>query len=141
MIQHISTQQAQELLRHNRVGRLGCVIGETPYVVPVSYMYDGEHIYLHSLAGRKVDAMRANPNVCLQVDQVENEFHWDSVIAFGVYEEITDADERDRVLDRLIDRFPHFTPVESAMAQSEGLPQTIVFRIRVETLTGVAERI
>src|SRR5262245_1384454 len=43
-------------------------------VVPVNYLFDGEFIYIHSLPGRKIDVLRANPNACMQVDAVEDSY-------------------------------------------------------------------
>ena len=69
------------ILRDGALGRLGCIADEGPYVVPVNYFFDGSDIYIHSLPGRKINAMRANPRVCLQVDEIKDSYHWRSVIA------------------------------------------------------------
>lgn len=65
MIKPLSKEQTRTLLLEGRVGRLGCVEGSKPYVVPVSYVLHDESIYVHSLVGRKIRAMRENPNACL----------------------------------------------------------------------------
>lgn len=139
MITKLEFKDAMELLGRGAVGRLGCIIDGGPYVVPVNYVFDGNSVFIHSLPGRKITAMRANPRICLQVDEVVNEFEWRSVIAFGSYEEVKDPEQRDEILQRILERFPHFTPVESAMSQVEGIPQTIIFCLRVESATGVSE--
>ncbi|MFV0365849.1 MAG: pyridoxamine 5'-phosphate oxidase family protein [Mangrovibacterium sp.] len=39
---------------------------DAPYVVPMNFGYDGEYVYLHSgKAGRKWEAVTANPRVCI----------------------------------------------------------------------------
>ena len=141
MIRDLSDKESRELLKDKRIGRLGCIAdGRTPYVVPVSYVFDGEEsIYMHSLPGRKVSAMRDNPRVCLQVDEITDECHWKSVIAYGMYEEITGVVERERAFRRLLRRFQKLTPVESRIAADVNAPAPIVFRVRVETLTGLRE--
>src|SRR5262249_12800589 len=125
------------ILQRSSLGRLGCVDHEAPYVVPVNYLFDGQDIYIHSLPGRKIDAMRTNSRVCLQVDEIKDAFHWQSVIAFGNYEEIEDEGRREEILAKLFRRLPHMTPVETQM--SEGLNETILFRIKVAAITGVGE--
>lgn len=140
MISQLRPDESHALLREHKLGRLGCIAEGAPYVVPVHYLFDGDSVYLHSLPGRKITALRANPRACLQVDEIKDEFHWRSVLAFGSYEEITDHEERERVLCELFARLPHFTPVESAMTHVTGLPETIVFRLRIDTITGVAEK-
>jgi nitroimidazol reductase NimA-like FMN-containing flavoprotein (pyridoxamine 5'-phosphate oxidase superfamily) len=128
---------ALAILSEGSLGRLGCVAGGEPYIVPVYYVFDGNDIYLHSLPGKKIDALRANPRACLQVDEIENSYHWRSVIAYGIYEEISDEQTRDEILAKLYRRLPHLTPVESK--QIESLKEVIVFRIKVDQVTGMGE--
>jgi nitroimidazol reductase NimA-like FMN-containing flavoprotein (pyridoxamine 5'-phosphate oxidase superfamily) len=125
------------ILQQSSLGRLGCVDQNAPYVVPVNYFFDGKDIYIHSLPGRKIDAMRTNSHVCLQVDEIRDAFHWRSVIAFGTYEEISDERRREEMLGKLFTRLPHMTPVETRMSQGTG--ETILFRIKVAAITGVGE--
>jgi nitroimidazol reductase NimA-like FMN-containing flavoprotein (pyridoxamine 5'-phosphate oxidase superfamily) len=139
MIKQLDQNQSSQLLRKERIGRLGCNDDDGPYIVPVNYAFDGECAYLHSLPGQKIEAMRARPQVCLQVDEIEDELNWKSVLAFGTYEEITNNDERAKALHHLLARFSRLTPVESFLAGDAGAPAPIVFRIRVSKLTGVCE--
>src|SRR5262245_53890563 len=120
MITKLDPHESRSLLSQGRIARLGCVIDGGPYVVPVNYLFDGECAYIHSLPGRKITALRTNPRACLQVDEIKDEFHWRSVLAFGSYEEVTQPDEHDRILQQLFVHLPHFTPVESALTQVAG---------------------
>jgi hypothetical protein len=85
------------------------------------------------------DAMRSHPRVCLQVDQIDDDFHWRSAIAFGNFEEIDRPSERRAVLGKLLSSFPKLTPVESRIVQDAAAPDSIVFRITVDRVTGVEE--
>lgn len=138
MINDLGMRESRELLREKRSGRLGCCADGEPYVVPINYLFDGEHIYIHSLPGHKINALRNNPRACLQVDEIVDSYNWRSVIVYGNYEEITDADERERILANLFKHLPHLTPVESKT--TEGMSQTIVFRLRIHKITGVYEK-
>ena len=138
MIRRMSTDEARSLLSDGGLGRLGCVYDGGPYVVPVNYVLDGENIYVHSLPGRKVSALRTNARACLQIDEVVDEYHWRSVIAYGVYREVNAGPERDRAVGLLLARFPRLTPVESVPVH-DGQSSVILFRIQVEEITGVAE--
>ena len=82
MIRPMSLDETRALLEASRVGHLGCVAQGTPYVVPVNYMLDGTTIYVHSFVGRKIRALRQNPRVCLQVEEIQDEYNWRSAIAF-----------------------------------------------------------
>ena len=139
MIKSLDQNQSRELLRRERIGRLGCISDGEPYVVPVNYVFDGECAYLHSLPGQKIEAMRSEPRVCLQVDEIEDELNWKSVLAYGTYEEITNRRERAEALSHLLARFSRLTPVESFIAVDAGAPAPVVFRIRVNRITGICE--
>lgn len=139
MIRDLSDEESRALLRRCRLGRLGCIVDGYPYVVPINYIYDGECVYGHSLPGRKITALTANPNVCLQLDEIVDEYEWRSVLVTGRFEEVTSPHDRSRILNNLLARFPKLTPVETAIAQdAERLP-VIVFRIVIEKISGVFE--
>lgn len=139
MIKNLSEEQSREVLRRERVARLGCIADGFPYVVPVNYIFDSEFAFVHSLPGRKVTAMRENPRVCLQVDEIEDDWSWKSVLALGTYEEITSPIEGSCAMGKLLARFPQLTPVESVIAADAGAPTPIIFRIRIESVTGISE--
>jgi uncharacterized protein len=139
MIRPMSPDETRALLEEGRVGRLGCVSDGTPYVVPVSYILTEDCLYIHSLAGRKVRGLRAMPRACLQVDEIKDSYNWRSAIAFGRYEEMTDAGERQWAVRRLLARFPHLTPVESVPVH-DGQSSVVVFRIRIDEISGVCEK-
>jgi nitroimidazol reductase NimA-like FMN-containing flavoprotein (pyridoxamine 5'-phosphate oxidase superfamily) len=132
-------EEARALLSACKIGRLGCVDNGEPYVVPINYVFAEEAIYSHSLPGRKIEALRAHPRACLQVDQIKNDFNWRSVIAYGNFEEIRVPGDRRSILSKLLARFPLLTPVESVMAHDAGALDSVVFCIRVDRITGVVE--
>ncbi len=113
MINPLGERESKALLSGEWTGRLGCSDRGKPYIVPVHYLFDNDCVYVQSPPGHKIDVLRDNPNACLQVDEVKDDAHWRSVLAFGLFEEIKDARERK--------------------------PDTIVFRIRVTDITGVYE--
>jgi nitroimidazol reductase NimA-like FMN-containing flavoprotein (pyridoxamine 5'-phosphate oxidase superfamily) len=139
MFSHLSDRQARKLLQTSQVARLGCIVNGAPYITPINYDFEGDCVYGHSRAGMKISALRQNPQACIQVDQVESVMCWSSVLAFGDFEEIVEPAEREEILSRLLKRFPLLTPVEIAKAKSDCPPEVIVFRIRIDRITGVAE--
>ena len=139
MMKMLNNDEARRLFQTARVGRLGCIVNGEPYVVPVSYYLEGDALYSHSLPGLKISGLRENPSACVQVDEIESHLHWSSAIAFGRYEEITKPNERADILTKLLRKFPMLTPVESAIAMDGSPSEVIVFRIRIERLTGVSE--
>jgi nitroimidazol reductase NimA-like FMN-containing flavoprotein (pyridoxamine 5'-phosphate oxidase superfamily) len=139
MITMLEHQQARNLLQSARVARLGCIVNGEPYVVPINYHFEGDCLYSHSLQGLKINGLRENPRACVQVDEIGTDLDWRSAIAFGRFEEIKETKERTEILAKLLKRFPMLTPVEAAIAQ-DGCPmEVVVFRIKIDRITGVSE--
>jgi nitroimidazol reductase NimA-like FMN-containing flavoprotein (pyridoxamine 5'-phosphate oxidase superfamily) len=118
----------EAVLKTAIVGRVACCAhdGERPYLVPIPFGYDGESVYSISGPGRKLDIMRAQPAVAFEVDEVEAEDRWRSVIADGEFEEIVDPDGRCRAIGIV-------APQGGAEAVS---PDAIVYRIRLTRKSG-----
>ncbi|HEU4435697.1 MAG TPA: pyridoxamine 5'-phosphate oxidase family protein [Pyrinomonadaceae bacterium] len=139
MITTLNQDDARKLFQSAKVARLGCIANGEPYVVPISCILEGDYVYSHSLSGLKISALRENPKACVQVDEIESALSWRSAIAFGKFEEVSNPNERAEVLNKLFKVFPMLTPVESTIAHDGLAQEVIVFRIRIERLTGVAE--
>lgn len=132
-------EEARSLLNFAKVGRLGCVVNGEPYIVPINYLFEGGAIYIHTLPGRKLEALRRHPRACLQVDEIRDDFNWRSAIAYGNFEEVRVPSDRTSILGKLLARFPLLTPVESQMVEDANAPDSVVFRIRVDRITGMTE--
>jgi len=100
----LNKNEVEEVLSQQIIGRIGCHADNITYIVPISYAYDGKCIYARTYEGLKVDLMRKNPSICFQVDSMDNMANWKSVIAWGKYKEITNADERNEAIKKLIAR-------------------------------------
>jgi nitroimidazol reductase NimA-like FMN-containing flavoprotein (pyridoxamine 5'-phosphate oxidase superfamily) len=130
MPQTLSPDEIESLVHQQYIGRLGCHAEDTIYVVPISYAYDGVYIYGHSYAGTKINMMRRNPKVCLQVDFIDSMFNWQSAIAWGDFEELTADADRLHVQTIILNRGLPFAPPDLSA------PDIIVFRIKVTKKTG-----
>lgn len=139
MMKMLSHNEAFQLFQMARVARLGCIVNGEPYVVPINFDLEEDYLYSHSLPGLKISGLRQNPRACVQVDEIESDLRWRSAIAFGNYEEITKPGERAAVLGKLLKKFPMLTPVESTIAADGAAAEVIVFKIRIDRITGVAE--
>jgi nitroimidazol reductase NimA-like FMN-containing flavoprotein (pyridoxamine 5'-phosphate oxidase superfamily) len=141
MIKKLDEKLSQEFLEKQRSGHLACVLENgQPYIVPVNYLFRENFIYIHSLPGKKISAMEANPKVCFQTEKMSaTGLEWQSVIVYGEYEEVEEKRKKTRILAEFFRVFPQFTPVE-AKFEREYIPQDlIVFRIKIKGLTGVTE--
>jgi len=148
MLGKLTMSEVERLLNKEVVGRIGCTDGERVYVVPISYAYDGEYIYCHTHEGLKVDLMRNHPEVCFEVDHLQNMANWQSVIAHGKFEELKDLALKQDALERLHGRILPLVSSET-MHLSKDWPfapadvnkiDGVTFRIRLEEKTGRFER-
>jgi uncharacterized protein len=90
LIHELTRAQCLEVLMRMNVGRLACARHDQPYIVPVSFYFDGSDACLYSFStlGQKIRWMRENPRVCVEVDEIADQVHWTTVIVTGRYEEI-----------------------------------------------------
>jgi uncharacterized protein len=93
LITAMTSEECRELLVRTGFGHLGCARNDEPYVVPIYFVYEEERLYGFSTFGKKIEWMRANPKVCIEVDDVSSHFSWVSVIINGRYEELLDTPE------------------------------------------------
>lgn len=148
MLGILDMQQIESLLRNEIVGRIGCHDENTTYIVPISYAYDGEYIYCHTHEGKKLDMMRRNPRVCFETDHLENMANWQSVIAWGTFEELKDPLLRSKALEHLHRRIYPMMPSETVRLSRDwpfrpdelNRIKGVTFRIRVEEKTGRYEK-
>ena len=99
-IHEMSETECRKALARLGFGRLACVRDEQPYVVPIYYVYDDDHLYSFTTVGQKVEWMRSNPRVCLEIDERISDDEWISVIVFGRYEELPKTPENEAVRAR-----------------------------------------
>lgn len=141
----LQEDQIEEVLSKQLVGRIACCNGNVPYIVPISYVYDGTDLYFHTREGKKIEMMRSNPRVCFQADLMHNMAHWESVIVWGNFEEIKENALREKALKLLVLRtLPLISSVTTHLGKTwpfihEPLNESIkgvVFRIRIMEKTG-----
>jgi nitroimidazol reductase NimA-like FMN-containing flavoprotein (pyridoxamine 5'-phosphate oxidase superfamily) len=148
MIGSLNKYQIEYFLRSQVIGRIGCSADGQTYVVPITYVYDGEYIYAHTLEGLKTTIMRKNPEVCFEVDHIHNLANWQSVVIFGGYEEITGQSAED-ALQMIANRVHPISTSETSVPR-HGLERPhkttatdskmVVFRIKINQATGKFEK-
>jgi nitroimidazol reductase NimA-like FMN-containing flavoprotein (pyridoxamine 5'-phosphate oxidase superfamily) len=149
MFGKLGKAQIEKVITDNIVGRLGCHADGKTYVVPISYAYDGRFIYARTFEGLKISMMRKNPDVCFQIDEMENMANWRSVVAWGTFEELTGEEERNAGLQKLIARIlPEISSETVKLSPQWPFPtedytkiEGIVFRIRLTEKSGRFEMI
>jgi hypothetical protein len=145
-----SKSEMEQFLREEGLGCLGLSVDGRPYVVPLNYSYDDGKIVLHcALEGKKMDAIRANPNVCFTVatqggvvrrhpEGQGDTCHVDSdsVICFGTARIIDDLEERAAALNS----FNRSFRPKADDVPMERVKNCVVVEITVSEMTGRRER-
>ena len=93
LINEMSGEACRDMLARLGFGRLASAHGNQPYIVPIYFAYEPDRLYGFTTLGRKVEWMRLNPLVCVEVDEVLSHFRWSSVVVLGRYEELPDTPE------------------------------------------------
>jgi nitroimidazol reductase NimA-like FMN-containing flavoprotein (pyridoxamine 5'-phosphate oxidase superfamily) len=142
MLGELTPQEIDQVLRSEAIGRIGCYAFGRPYVVPITYAFDGVAVYGHSREGLKLRMMRSHPTVCFEVDRFESVSSWRSVIALGTFSELESSEAEiamELLRRRLAPLVPSATSVPDGRLHSSGLPWS-VFRILLGDRTGRFER-
>ena len=137
-VEDMSPAEMHALLQRESFGHLGCARDSRPYVVPMHYAYDGKDLYFFTTQGMKTQFIEANPQVCLQVEEVTDSTKWRSVMVIGRANELTTSDETQRAMKLITERNPSLTPAISA-TQLDSLGRAVdiaLYRITPEIIDG-----
>jgi nitroimidazol reductase NimA-like FMN-containing flavoprotein (pyridoxamine 5'-phosphate oxidase superfamily) len=142
LITEMSGKECRDLLARLGFGRLACTRENQAYIVPIYFAYEPDHLYGFTTLGRKVEWMRLNPLVCVQVDEIVSHYRWSSVVVLGRYEELPDTPEykamRFQAQARLEKRVLWWqTAYVASQARKEPhRPKAVFYRIHIEEITG-----
>ncbi len=142
LIQNMTREMSIDLLKRTHIGRLACAQDLQPYVVPISFAYHQEFIYSFAAIGEKIEWMRVNPLVCLEVDEIVNRQEWQTVVIFGRYQELPDTPECSRIRvvahDLLAETAMWWEPgYAKALHQGEERPlEPIYLRVSIRRISG-----
>ena len=144
----VSRTEMEQILREETIGYLGLSVDGQAYVVPLNYGYvDGRILFHCALTGKKLDYMRANPQVCFTVGRQSGEVRRhaegdpchidsDSVICYGRARIVEDVEERKAVLDA----FNHVFRPEAEAISLESAANCCAVEIAISEMTGRRER-
>jgi hypothetical protein len=148
MHRELNKSEIINILQSQSICRLGCTDGKHPYVVPITYFFDGKHVYCQTQEGKKIKFMRKNPNVCLQIDIVNSMRSYKSILIFGKFEELKneEAIQASTLLEENIfvimtrSRIHQFEHQEKSEIADKDRIKLISFRINITEMTGRSEQ-
>jgi nitroimidazol reductase NimA-like FMN-containing flavoprotein (pyridoxamine 5'-phosphate oxidase superfamily) len=141
-----TAREMELLLERMPVGRLAVTTEEGPYIVAVNYLFFEGSIYFHSgLAGRKMEALRADSRVCFMVDEIGSQVLWEedcgisqiykSVVCFGKAEFVEGLIEKERILKKMVQKYVPSSYVSPPM-KDQNIKQTAIIKIAIESMSG-----
>lgn len=146
MIRTLNHIERIRLLETNYIGNLSYIYRDRPYIAPITYYFDkpSNEIIGYSAEGHKIKAMRKHSNVCLSVSDIDSVNSWKSVLAQGVFVELSGSNAKSKlhefslgVKDLIIDkehRKLDFISEFSSKIYKDDLP--VVFVIKIDEITG-----
>ena len=133
-----------EIIKHCQVCRLGLAKSNLPYIVPVSFGYDGDAVYFHTAKeGKKIEYIEANNSVCFEFERgvrvlpdpggpCKWTFSFQSVIGYGKIYELVDQKEKAQGLERIVAQYSD----SEWDIDERRLGNLRVWKIAIENLTG-----
>lgn len=136
--------EIDSILRSNSICHLAMVDEGRPYVVPMTYAYDGRDLYFHSAReGRKVEVLHRTDRVCFEVScdfqpaqagQVcRRATKYRSVIGTGRASFIEDPEGKRRALDLLMAQV--YGPGTRDYVE-EAVGNILIIKVAVDSLSG-----
>lgn len=105
-MESLTPEEAYEILVSEPVAHLGVISNGAPYVTPMSFVFADGRIRFRTMAGRKLDAIRANPAVSIEVSRYDEETGgWVSVIVEGNARLVDDDASRQETIALLFTKY------------------------------------
>ena len=141
-VEELKINECRDVLEKTNLGRIACESNGQPYIVPFNFAFDRkEYLYAFSTVGQKIEWMRKNPLVCVEVEVIKSQEEWTTLVINGRYEELPDipewADQRIYAHELLSRRPMWWQPAyvaETCRGKMDENP--VYYRIHIEKITG-----
>ena len=139
-----SREEIDGIIRGSLVCRIALAMDDMPYIVPVSFGYDGVSIYIHTAKeGKKINYFRNSNNICFEFERnvklfrdPENACKWsfsyESVIGFGKIHELESIKERESGLNKIMFQYSG----KEWVFGEDKLKNIRVWKIGITSMTG-----
>jgi uncharacterized protein len=137
-------REIDEIIRGSLVCRVAVAKDNAPYVVPMSFGYDGTSLYLHTAPeGKKIGYFEANPRVCFEFERgVELRrdpqsackwtFSFESVIGHGTISEVLEPVPKQHALNEIMRQYSG----KAWLFEEASVAKARVWKIAIASLTG-----
>jgi uncharacterized protein len=137
-IDEMSSKEILDLLQKKGYGHLGCIHKGKPYVTPMHFYLKDEEIYIFTTEGMKSHDMDADPDVCLQVEEIHDPENWRSVVVTGRAEHLKEQQDIDQAMQLIKVQNPTLSPaINRTWTDSWGRSEVVaIYRIHPTEMTG-----
>ncbi len=137
-------QQLDAIIRGSLVCRLALVESGQPYLVPLSFGYDGAALYFHTAPeGRKIAAFLAGGEVCFECERhvelrrdpqiaCKWSMNFESVIGYGTISELTAAEEKRHALNLIMRQYSD----QDWDFEPAAMTKTRAWKLTITSMTG-----
>jgi nitroimidazol reductase NimA-like FMN-containing flavoprotein (pyridoxamine 5'-phosphate oxidase superfamily) len=139
LVHQLTDDECREFLKQTNLGRLACSRDDQPYIVPIYFDFDGADVYSFAIRGTKIAWMESNSKVCLEVDDILDQYNWTSVLVFGQYEELVESPEYEELRARarqLFQKRPEWWLPAAGKVPAHDEQVPVVYRIRPASMNG-----
>jgi len=141
MFEKIAKDEYLKMLSNNYIASLAYIADSTPYIVPITYYYNEKEniIISYSNEGHKINAMRLNNSVSIQLDEIESLDNWKTLLLIGEFEELNGSEAKmylhsfaqnvKKLLAQQESKNPEVINSFSSKISSDSIP--IIYRIKI----------
>lgn len=135
--------EIESIINRSPVCRIVLSENGLPYMIPVCFGYDDMNLYFHSAnAGKKIDLIKKNNNVCFEFDIFEGlitngnpcdrDVRYESVIGYGKAHFIEGSQEKINALNIIL---RHYSDISFEFPENS-IKNVAVIKIEIEEITG-----
>lgn len=136
-------EKIDAIIKGSRVCRVAMALDNQPYLVPLSFGYDGSAIYLHTARdGKKIGYFEAAAEVCFEfernvrlVQSAQRACKWslayESVIGYGTIEEMLEPQDKKNGLNQIMLQYSG----KKWQFRDADLAKTRVWKISITSIT------
>ncbi len=132
----LSRADSLALLADEKVAHVATAVDGVPYVTPISFVVLYEEIHFRTVPGRRLEELRANPRVCIEVSRTDEEGGWQSVLVWGDAYEVDDANREADVVAALLAKYHDGAGLFSVPASRPFDPRPLVVAVPIAEITG-----
>jgi nitroimidazol reductase NimA-like FMN-containing flavoprotein (pyridoxamine 5'-phosphate oxidase superfamily) len=143
----VDRETIDSIIARSKVCRLGLIVDGRPYVIPLSFGYDGTAVFFHTaMAGKKVAGLQERNQVCIEFDIPGDlvtspeacrwSMAYESVIAYGTVEVLESVAEKRSALMTIMRHYAEDARDWSFPASV--VDKTLVLRVPLHEVTGKA---